>query len=73
MRKIYRRALYTDTEQNWSQFKLERNAVIKLFILKKKEYYENMIDLNKDNSTSIWKTLKEMIKGEPTGNRGYRI
>ncbi|XP_011693469.1 PREDICTED: uncharacterized protein LOC105453325 [Wasmannia auropunctata] len=56
-----------DTEQNWLQFKTEKNAVVEL--IKKKEYYENMIDLNKDNPSNIWKILKEMVRGEPIGNK----
>ncbi|XP_070165611.1 uncharacterized protein [Polyergus mexicanus] len=63
--EAYRKALYADTEQNWLQFKIERNTVVKLIKTKKKEYYENMIDLNKENPTSMWKTLKEIIRGEP--------
>lgn len=65
--KAYRKALYEDTEQNWQQFKNKRNAVVKLIKIKKKEYYENKIDQNKDNPTSMWKTLKEVIRGEPVG------
>lgn len=65
--KAYRRALYDDTEQNWVQYKIERNAVVKLIREKKKEYYENMIDSNKENPTSMWKTLKEIIRGGPVG------
>jgi len=42
--------LYDNTAQNWSQYKSERNAV-KLIKKKKKEYYENTIDLNKENPT----------------------
>jgi len=49
-------------KQNWLQFKLERNAIVKLIRVKIKEYYENMIDFNKDNPTSMWKTLKEIIR-----------
>lgn len=67
--EAYRKALYADTEQNWLQFKIERNTVVKLIKTKKKEYYENMIDLNKENPTSMWKTLKEIIRGEPGGKR----
>lgn len=65
--KAYRKALYEDTEQNWQQFKNKRNAVVKLIKIKKKEYYENKIDQNKNNPTSMWKTLKEVIRGEPVG------
>ena len=32
---------------------------------KKKEYYEDKIDDNKENPTDMWKTLKELIRGEP--------
>lgn len=38
----------------------------------KKEYYENMIDSNKNNSTTVWKTLKEIIRGEPAGVKEIR-
>jgi len=61
--KAYRRALYDNTEQNWSQYKNERNAVVKLIKEKKKEYYENMIDFNKENLATMWKILKEIIRG----------
>ncbi|XP_070158954.1 uncharacterized protein [Polyergus mexicanus] len=63
--EAYRKALYADTEQNWLQCKIERNTVVKLIKTKKKKYYENMINLNKENPTSMWKTLKEIIRGEP--------
>jgi len=42
--------LHDNTEQNWSQYESERNAVVKLIREKKKEYYENMIN-NKENPT----------------------
>lgn len=48
---IYNKALYDDREQNWWQFKMERNAVVKLVREKKKKYYENMIDCNKEDPT----------------------
>lgn len=62
--KAYNRAVSTGEEQDWVYFKSERNAVVKLIKAKKKEYYENMIDYNKSNPTEMWKTLKELIKGE---------
>lgn len=40
-------------EQEWFQFKIERNAVVKLIRKKKKEYYENMIDNNKNDSVMM--------------------
>jgi len=40
---------------------------VKLIKVKKKKY-ENMIDRNKGNPTAMWKILKEIIRGEPSGN-----
>lgn len=57
--------MFTGAEQDWLKYKVERNTVIKLIKTKKKEYNENMIDRNKNNPAIIWKTLKEIIKGEP--------
>jgi len=34
----------------------------------KKMYYEKMIDRNKRIPTAMWKTLKEIIRGEPGGD-----
>lgn len=63
--KAYRKAVSTDTEQDWLKYKVERNKVVKLIKIKKKEYNENMIDSNKNDPTTMWKTLKEVIRGEP--------
>jgi len=49
--EAYNKAMYDDMEQNWFQFKTERNAIVKLIRKKKKEYYEDMIDSNKENPT----------------------
>ena len=67
--EAYRKALYEDTDQNWKQFKIRRNEVVKLIKKKKKEHYENVIDHNKNNPTSMWKALKEVIRGEPVGTK----
>lgn len=62
--RAYEKAVYTGSEQDWQQYKIERNAVVKLIKYKKKQYYENMIDANKTDSKRMWKTLKEVLKGE---------
>ncbi|XP_011699463.1 PREDICTED: uncharacterized protein LOC105456838, partial [Wasmannia auropunctata] len=67
--KAYVKAIYTRNEQDWIQFKIERNAVVKLIRKKKKEYYESMIDDNKSNPVRMWKALKEVLRGEYTGSR----
>jgi len=46
---------------------MERNTVVELMRVKKKEYYKDMID--KGNSTIIWKMLKEITRDESNGNR----
>lgn len=63
--EAYCRAVDTKAEQDWVDYKNERNAVVKLIREKKKEYNENMIDQNKSDPVKMWKTLKEVIKGEP--------
>lgn len=63
--EAYRKALYDSTEQNWQHFKIARNAIVKLIRIKKKEYYERMIDQNSNSPTSMWKSLKEIIRGGP--------
>jgi len=37
--------------------------------IRKKEYYENIMDFNKGNPTIIWKTLKEIIRNQSGDNR----
>jgi len=66
--EIYKKAIYENTELNWSHYKRERNTVVKLIRDMKKKYYENMIDHNKRNPAAMWKTLKEIIRGEPSGS-----
>jgi len=56
----YTKAIYEDTELSWLHYKRERNTVVKLIRVMKKNYYEEMIDRNKGNLTAMWKTLKEM-------------
>lgn len=41
--------------------------MVKIIRDKNKKYYENMIDSNKNNPTIMWKTLKEIIRGELAG------
>lgn len=45
----YRKAVFTGEEQDWYKYKAERNKVVKLIKVKKKEYNEKMIDQNKND------------------------
>jgi len=60
----YRNTLCNNTEHNWLQFKTERNIVVKL-----EQKKSIMIDLNRGNPTTMWKTLKEVIRNESVGLR----
>lgn len=62
--------MHTCIEQDWIQFKIERNMVVTLIRKEKKRYYENMKDDNKNDSVMMWKTLKEVIRGEKVGAKG---
>jgi len=59
--------MQTCIDEDWLQFKLERNVVVKLIRKEKKLYCENMIDCNKNDPVRMWKTLKELIRGENAG------
>lgn len=65
--EAYMKAMHTCIEEDWLQFKLERNMVVKLIRKEKKAYYENMIDNNKNDPVMMWKTLKKVIRGENSG------
>jgi len=53
-------------------YKRERNTIVKLIKVKKKKYYENMIDRSKGNPTAMWKTLKKIIRSESSSNMSRR-
>lgn len=67
--EAYAKAIYTGEEQDWLHFKTKRNIVVKIIRKKKKEYYEYMIDGNKNDPVLMWKTLKEVIRGEAIGSK----
>jgi len=46
------------------RYRIERNTIIKLIRVKKKEYYENIIELNKGNPRMMKKNLKRIIRSE---------
>jgi len=66
--EAYIKAMQTCIDEDCLQFVLlERNMVVKLIRKEKKLYYKNMIDCNKNDSVRMWKTLKEVIRGEKAG------
>lgn len=61
----YNQASLQSTEERWSIYKELRNLVTTTIRRKKKLYYENLIDQNKNNSKAMWKAIKEVL-----GNKG---
>ena len=60
----YKKARLHGSDENWKKFKEEKNLVTKTIQRKKKEYYENLIDQNKNNSKEMWKGIKEVMNGK---------
>lgn len=55
-------------EVNWLSYKKIRNECVNLLKKKRQQYYYEKIDLNKNNSQKMWKTLKSLIN---TKNNGH--
>ena len=48
------------SEDSFNSFKLSRNRVQHLVQSAKKDYVTNSVETNKNNSKSLWKTLKSL-------------
>lgn len=48
----------------WNIYKAKRNEVVNLHKNKKREYFENKIDKNKNDPKEMWKVIKTIIKGD---------
>ncbi|KMQ86555.1 rna-directed dna polymerase from mobile element jockey-like protein [Lasius niger] len=69
--EAYKRAVQSNREEDWEQYRLYRNQGVAMIRNKKKAYYEVMIDSNKNNPSEMWKTLKEVINGKRIQNDKY--
>lgn len=58
---MYRKAILTENEDDWSNFRKQRNIVVDLIRKEKQIYYHTKIDQVKNNSAEMWKTLKQLI------------
>lgn len=59
--KMFKNASLNDKEGLWNEYKIKRNKVVNLLKKKKTNYYENKIDIAKDDPKRMWKTIKELI------------
>lgn len=62
----FRRATVVNNDDEWAQYRLDRNKVTNVCRKAERTYYEMKIDSNKGNSKEMWKTLKELVKTEQT-------
>lgn len=51
----------------WDEYKLKRNAFVNLSKEKKEKYYFDKIDMHRNNSKMMWKTLKNLVNNEKKG------
>ena len=62
--QLYRRATITKSDQDFNEYRTQRNKVVNMIRQQKSIYYNSKIDLNKGNSTEMWKTIKKLIGGK---------
>ena len=65
LQKIASRSKY---ENDWLNFKQQRNFVVNLKNRLKKQYFQNVIDESKDDSKKLWKTLNSIIPNDKKSN-----
>ena len=64
----YNQASLQSTKEMWSIYKQLRNLVTTTIHRKKKLYYENLIDQNKNNSKAMWKAIQEVLDNKGKNN-----
>lgn len=57
----YRRAVITDNEEDWKEYRIKRNAVVSLERRQQREYYTKKIDSNRNKPQDMWKTIKKLL------------
>lgn len=62
--KLYKVAKGSKKEEDWAQYKIIRNQVTARIRSETRHHYEEKIDMNRGDSKSMWKTLKELINGK---------
>ena len=62
--EAYKAARISKSEEDWKVFKQRRNKTVDICRKAKRCYLEEQLDYNKKDPKSMWKVLKEMIKGK---------
>lgn len=67
---LYKRAIWTKTEEDWNNYTSQRNKVVSSIRSAKVNYYNSKIDEVKNNPKEMWKSLKKLIShGECVNSR----
>ena len=59
--RTYRRAIETGSQTVWKEYRKKRNDVVKVMRMNKLEYYEQNIDMQKNDSKNMWRIIKQLI------------
>lgn len=62
--QLYRKAVITKDNGDFTEYKMQRNRVVDLIRRQKTNYYNTKIDMNKNNSKEMWKTIKKLVGGK---------
>ncbi|RWS02969.1 endonuclease-reverse transcriptase-like protein, partial [Dinothrombium tinctorium] len=65
---LFNKAKYSNLSHDWHYYKTVRNQYVSMLSAKKKYFYEKQIDLNKNDSKKMWKTLKSIVSTKSKSN-----
>ena len=57
----YKRAVFTNENEDWVAYRQKRNIVSKMIRTCKEKYYNNVITSNSHNGRELWKQLKKLL------------
>lgn len=69
---LYKKACFVKNIEYWSAYTSKRNKVTNMIRLKKREYYEQVIDRNRHNPKKMWKAIK-LVVGHARGDVGIDV
>ncbi|XP_057671238.1 uncharacterized protein LOC130902970 [Diorhabda carinulata] len=61
---LYQRAIVTKADEDWNNYRQQRNRVVSMIRNTKTNYFNDKIDLLKDDPTEMWKTIKKLINSK---------
>ncbi|XP_056646410.1 uncharacterized protein LOC130451424 [Diorhabda sublineata] len=61
---LYQRAIVTKADEDWNNYRQQRNKVVSMIRNTKTNYFNDKIDLLKDDPTEMWKTIRKLINSK---------